>query len=209
MSEPASNFSTAGADVPNSNGELLSQVYSELRKLASFRLAGERPGQTLQATALVHEAWLRIAGIQQRSWQSRTEFFFAAATAMRRILIENARRKQRRRNLEGGERIPLDTAQLAAPLPDEELLALDAALREFARHHPQAEQLVELRFFAGLTQAEAAGQLEISRSTADRLWLLARTWLYARIHTPEVDGSEKHLKHPEPISVKQIGRSCR
>jgi RNA polymerase sigma factor (TIGR02999 family) len=187
----------------------LSQVYTELRQLASFRLARERPGQTLQATALVHEAWLRIAGHHEPSWQNRTEFFSAAAQAMRRILVENARRKQRRKKLEGGDRVPLEKVQLAAPLPDEELIALDAALHEFARHHPLAERLVQLRFFAGLTQTEAAEQLGISRSTADRLWLLARSWLYARIHTPEVVGSEKHQNHAGPICVKQIRRSHR
>ncbi len=122
---------------------------------------------------------------------------------MRRILIENARRKQRRRALEGGERVPLEYTQLVSPLPDEELLALDEGLRELAKNHPPAAQLVELRFFAGLTQAEAAEQLGISRSTADRLWLLARSWLYARIRLPE-EGRTK--KCPEP---EQAGRALR
>jgi RNA polymerase sigma factor (TIGR02999 family) len=165
--------------------ELLPEVYHQLRHLAAGRLSHEKPGQTLQATALVHEAWLRIAGPKQQSWRSRTEFFRAAAQAMRRILIESARRKQRRQKLEGGERVPLEYAQLVSPLPDEDLLALDEGLRELARCHPQAAQLVELRFFTGLTQTEAAEQLGISRSTADRLWLLARSWLYARIRLPE------------------------
>ena len=165
--------------------ELLPEVYRQLRHLAAARLAHEKPGQTLQATALVHEAWLRMGGLKQYSWHSRTEFFHAAAQAMRRILIERARRRQRRRRLEGGERVPLEQTQLASPLPDEDLLALDEGLRELANHHPQAAQLVELRFFTGLTQAEAAEQMGISRSTADRLWLLARSWLYARIRLPE------------------------
>jgi len=162
-----------------------------LQRLAAARLAREKPGQTLQATALVHEAWLRIAGLKQHPWHSRADFFHAAAQAMRRILIENARRKQRRRALEGGDRVPLEDAQLVSPLPDEDLLALDEGLRELARNHPPAAHLVELRFFAGLTQAEAAEQLGISRSTADRLWLLARSWLYARIRLPEEGRTEK------------------
>ncbi len=164
--------------------ELLPEVYRELRHLAAARLSHEKPGQTLQATALVHEAWLRVAGKAQHPWHSRSEFFHAAAQAIRRILIENARRKQRRRALEGGDRVPLEDVQLASPLPDDDLLALDEGLRELARHHPPAAQLVELRFFAGLTQAEAAEEMRVSRSTADRLWLLARSWLYARIRLP-------------------------
>ena len=169
----------------HSSTELLPEVYHELRHLAAAKLSHEKPGHTLQATALVHEAWLRIGGPKKHPWHNRAEFFHAAAQAMRRILIENARRKQRRRALEGGERVPLECVQLVSPLPDEDLLALDEGLRELTRNHPQAAQLVELRFFAGLTQAEAAEQMEISRSTADRLWLLARSWLYARIRLPE------------------------
>ena len=164
--------------------DLLPLVYDELRRLAAHKMAHEKPGQTLQATALVHEAWLRVAGPRQHLWHSRAEFFHAAAQAMRRILVENARRKQRRRALEGGDRVPLEDAQLISPLPDEELLALDEGLGELAKNHPPAARLVELRFFAGLTQAEAAEQLGVSRSTADRLWLLARSWLYARIRLP-------------------------
>ena len=170
---------------PKAAEELLPLVYNELRRLAAARLSHEKPGQTLQATALVHEAWLRIAGPKEHQWHSRAEFFHAAAMAMRRILIENARRKQRRRVLEGGDRVPLEYTELVSPLPDEELLALDEGLRELATHHPPAARLVELRFFTGLTQAEAAEQLGISRSTADRLWLLARSWLYARIRLTE------------------------
>jgi RNA polymerase sigma factor (TIGR02999 family) len=165
--------------------ELLPEVYHQLRHLAAAKLSCEKPGQTLQATALVHEAWLRIAGLKHHGWRSRAEFFHAAAQAMRPILVERARRKQRRRKLEGGGRVPLEQEQLVSPLPDEDLLALDEGLRELASTHPQAAQLVELRFFAGLRQTEAAEQMGISRSTADRLWLLARSWLYARIRLPE------------------------
>lgn len=198
-----------GPKAPQSAAELLPVVYEELRRLASHKLAQEKPGQTLQATALVHEAWLRIAGLKHQGWHSRAEFFSAAALAMRRILIENARRKLRRRVLEGGDRVPLECAQLTSPLPDDQLLALDEGLDELGKHHPQAAQLVELRFFGGLTQAEAAEQLSISRSTADRLWLLARSWLYARIRLPE-EGRTVARPEQEPLDcVKQIGRSRR
>lgn len=179
------NLSTLEGGGPQSATGLLPDVYTQLRHLAAARLSHEKPGQTLQATALVHEAWLRIAGPHTHRWQSRAEFFSAAAQAMRRILVEKARRKQRRENLEGGKRVPLEFAQVTSSLPDEQLLALDEGLEELAKHHPKAAQLVELRFFTGLTQTEAAEQLGVSRSTADRLWLFARSWLYARIRMPE------------------------
>jgi len=198
-----------GLEAPRSSSELLPHVYQELRHLAAQRLAREKPGQTLQATALVHEAWLRIAGVHDHPWQSRAEFFSAAARAMRRILVENARRKQRRRALEGGDRIPLDHAQLVSPVPDEELLALDEGLGQLAEHHPLAARLVDLRFFAGLKQAEAAEQLGISRSTADRLWLLARSWLYAQIRKPEEGKPKDDPVCDESISVKQNSGSRR
>jgi len=185
MNADSRNPSDTGRGPPQSAEELLPKVYTELRRLAARRLTSERPGQTLQATALVHEAWLRLERDKNRQWNGRTHFFCAAAIAMRRILLENARRKNRRRDLEGGERLPLEGLQLSSPLPDEELLALDEALHELAAYHPKAEQLVELRFFAGLQQAQAAEHLGISRSTAARLWLLARSWLYARIRIPE------------------------
>ncbi|MDM8007553.1 MAG: ECF-type sigma factor [Phycisphaerae bacterium] len=185
MSDPTHNLPTREDGAPGSADELLPEIYNELRQLAAARLVHEKPGQTLQATALVHEVWLRIAGIHKRPWHNRAEFFSAAAQAMRRILVENARRKQRRNSIQGGERVPMECAQLASPLPDEDLLALDEGLRQLAEHHPSAARLVDLRFFAGLTQTEAAEQLGISRSTADRLWLLARSWLYARVRMPE------------------------
>ncbi len=184
MSDPAQDLPAREGGVPESATRLLPEIYDELRRLAASRLAHEKPGQTLQATALVHEVWLRIAGIHKRPWHNRAEFFAAAAQAMRRILVENARRKQRRQVIQGGERVPLDCAQLASPLPDEDLLALDEGLRQLAEKHPSAARLVDLRFFAGLTQTEAAEQLGVSRSTADRLWILARSWLYARVRMP-------------------------
>ncbi len=209
MSEPARKPEAIQPGDSEAAEELLPEVYHQLRRLAAARLSHEKPGQTLQATALVHDAWLRIAGHQNHPWHSRAEFFHAAAQAMRRILVENARRKQRRRALEGGERVPLDYTELVSPLPDEELLALDEGLRELAKHHPPAAQLVELRFFTGLTQVEAAKHLGISRSSADRLWLLARSWLYARVRLPEEGRGTERPGHDPPAAVKQNGRSRR
>jgi len=168
---------SAGAD------ELLSLVYEDLRQLAASRLARERPGQTLQATALVHEAWLRLAQDHDAQWNSRHHFFAAAAQAMRRILVENARRKARFKH--GGEfqRVDLTDIELPSPMPDDELLALDEALELLAQTDPQAAELVQLCFFAGLTQAEAAEQLGISRATAERTWSYARAWLYKQMKT--------------------------
>jgi RNA polymerase sigma factor (TIGR02999 family) len=158
--------------------ELLPLVYDELRRLAAAWLARERPGQTLQATALVHEAWLRLSTPAQPSWESRKHFFAAAATAMRRILVENARRKQRARHGGGWQRVDIAEVDLPSPMPDDELLALDEALTRLAGSHPVAAQLVQLCFFAGLTQAEAAQQLGVSLATAERTWAFARAWLF-------------------------------
>jgi RNA polymerase sigma factor (TIGR02999 family) len=155
---------------------LLPLVYDELRKLAAQRLAHEKPGQTLQSTALVHEAYLRMVGRDEaRSWNSRSHFFAAAAQAMRRILVENARRKSARKRGVGLERKPLD--EVAAPQPDDELLALDEALQALAETDPVKARLVELRYFAGLTGEQAAEVLGISPATADRHWAFAKAWL--------------------------------
>ncbi len=166
---------------PRMGAELLPLVYEELRRVAARRLSQELPGQTLQATALVHEAWLRVAGGHDQPWNSPGHFFCAAAEAIRRILVENARRKRRLKRGGGSEKVPLDALQLASPLPDEELLALDEALTELAQSDPAAAELVKLRFFVGLTQAEACEQLGISRSTGDRTWAFARLWLFNRV----------------------------
>ena len=169
--------------------DLLPLVYAELRRLAAQKLAREKPGQTLQATALVHEAWLRLAGTQQEgnesTWDGRRHFFGAAAEAMRRILIENARRKARVRHGGDCNRVNLDEVEIASPLPDADLLALDEALNRLAGLDAPAAKLVKLRFFTGLTQQQAADVLGVSRSTADRIWLFARAWLYDRVRPPE------------------------
>jgi RNA polymerase sigma factor (TIGR02999 family) len=163
---------------PHAPGQLLPLVYDELRRLAAQRLAQERPGQTLDATALVHEAYLRLVGPGPgQAWDSRGHFFAAAAEAMRRILVENARRKARIKHGAGRRREELDPDLVAARGQDEELLALDAALAKFAARDPLKARLVELRYFAGLTGDQAAEVLDISPSTADRHWVFARAWL--------------------------------
>jgi RNA polymerase sigma factor (TIGR02999 family) len=171
--------------------QLLPLVYQELRKLAAQKLAHELPGQTLDATALVHEAYLRLVARPMASperergevphWHGRGHFFAAAAQAMRRILVENARRKRRRKHGGGRQRQNLEDADVAAPAPDEDLLALDAALHQLGEHDPQKAKLVELRYFAGLTGEQAAQILGVSPSTADRLWVYARAWLRREI----------------------------
>jgi RNA polymerase sigma factor (TIGR02999 family) len=168
---------------PAAAEQLLPLVYDELRKLAARKLAGEQPGHTLQATALVHEAYLRLAGPGRESgenlknWDHRGHFFAAAATAMRRILIERARQKQRLIHGGGRRREALHPDLVAAPEPDEELLSLDTALVKLAEHDPLKARLVELRYFAGLSGDQAAEILGISPSTADRHWVYARAWL--------------------------------
>jgi RNA polymerase sigma factor (TIGR02999 family) len=158
--------------------ELLPLVYDELRKLAAARMAGEKPGQTLDATALVHEAYLRLVGGEQpRDWNGRGHFFAAAAEAMRRILVEAARRKQGQKHGGGRQRQDLDADALAAPESDLDVVALDAALTRLAEHDPVKARLVELRYFAGLTGEQAAAVLGMSASAADRLWVFTRAWL--------------------------------
>jgi RNA polymerase sigma factor (TIGR02999 family) len=165
-------------------GQLWPLVYDELRRLAAAQMARERPGQTLDATALVHEAYLRLVG--DPSFANRRHFFAAAAEAMRRILVENARRKARARHGGGRRRQELHPDLAAAPAPDANLLALDAALVKLAARDPQKARLVELRYFAGLTGEEAAEVLGISPTTADRYWVFARAWLRR-----EMEGGEK------------------
>jgi RNA polymerase sigma factor (TIGR02999 family) len=183
MSDELPKPTDANRGVSHPAKDLLPQVYEELRRLASRKLAHERPGQTLQSTALVHEAWLRLTGSNDPGWAGRTHFFAAAAEAMRRILVENARRKQRLKHGGGYERVELDAVEVAGPLPDDELLALDEALTQLAEVDAEAAQLVSLRFFTGLTQIQAAEEMGISRSSADRTWLFARAWLFDRIRS--------------------------
>jgi len=166
---------------PRAAGQLLPLVYEELRKLAACRMANEAPGQTLQPTALVHEAWLRLAGDNEQQWDSRAHFFGAAAEAMRRILIENARRKKALRHGGGQVRLDVQDIEIAAPAPEDDLLAINEALETFAALDPPKAELVKLRFFAGLTLEEAAGVLRISEATAKRWWAYARAWLFSEV----------------------------
>jgi len=161
--------------------ELLPLVYEELRHLAAHKLALEAPGNTLQPTALVHEAWLRLTGPHEQSWDNRGHFFAAAAEAMRRILIENVRRKQRQKRGAGAERISLEGLDLAIHADDETLLLIDDALERLAREDPLSAKLIKLRFFVGLTNTEAATALGISERSAKRYWTFARAWLYRDI----------------------------
>ncbi len=168
---------------PHAANELLPLVYEELRKLAAQKMARESPGQTLQATALVHEAWLRLGGDNQPRWDNRGHFFAAAAEAMRRILIDGARRKNFLRHGGGVERVSLDGLDLAASMDDEQLLALNEALDQLAEHDAEKAQLVKLRFFTGLTNEEAARVLGVSEPTVKRHWAYARAWLFREMNS--------------------------
>jgi RNA polymerase sigma factor (TIGR02999 family) len=183
MSDVSRLLSAASAGDARAAQDLLPLVYEELRKLAAARLAEEKPGQTLQATALVHEASLRLVGCEQ-AWNGRGHFFAAAAEAMRRILVDNARKKAAVKRGGGQRRIPLEESHRITESP-EGLIALDDALSRFAIEDPKKAELVKLRFFAGLTMPDAAAALGISLATAERWWHFARTWLYAALGEEE------------------------
>jgi RNA polymerase sigma factor (TIGR02999 family) len=171
---------------PQAAEQLLVLVYDELRRLALQRLAHEKPGQTLQATALVHEAYLRLVGTGQgQVWNSRGHFFAAAAEAMRRIFLNRARDKKRQKRGGGWKRQDLDNLEVADHATDEQLLALDEALERLAKENPACAELVKLRFFTGLTLTEAADALGVTRRTADRYWAYARAWLYEAMRENE------------------------
>jgi RNA polymerase sigma factor (TIGR02999 family) len=161
--------------------ELLPLVYEELRLLAAQKLSHESPGQTLQATALVHEAYLRLVGDQPHDWKGRGHFFAAAAEAMRRILVDNARRKQALKRGAGRERVPFDAAAVADQATPEEIVALNDALARLATQDAEAAEIVKLRLFAGLSIDQAAQTIGVSRATAYRQWTYARAWLRAEI----------------------------
>ena len=178
MSQVTQILSAIEQGDPAAAEQLLPLVYDELRKLASHHLAQEKPGQTLQATALVHEAYLRVVKVDQvQQWNSRGHFFAAAAEAMRRILVEQARRRNSHKR--GGEhvRLELQNVEILAPETDDQILAVHEALDELARTDAQAAELVKLRYFVGLTSAEAAEVLGISARTADRIWVYAKSFL--------------------------------
>jgi len=162
-------------------GKLLDLLYEELRRLANSKMAQERPGHTLQPTALVHEAWLRLVGAQNPKFENRAHFFAAAAEAMRRILIDRARHKLAVRH--GGQlsRVDVDEQDLAAPGPDEQLLAVHEALNHLAKEHPVQAQVVKLRYFVGMTNEETAQALDISVATVKNYWVFARAWIFNEI----------------------------
>lgn len=170
----------SGGD-PKAAQELMPLVYEELRKLAAYRMSLQPPGQTLQATALVHDAYLRLLGDGEKSWNDRRHFFAAAAEAMRHILIDRARRKAAVRHGSGLEKLPLDDVIVAAETEEETLLAIDEALQKLSIADPATAELVKLRFFAGFTFAQAAEIIGISERTAKRMWAYARAWLFEEI----------------------------
>ncbi len=169
---------------PSASEQLLPLVYEELRKLAGAKLAHEKPGQTLQATALVHEAYLRLVDVKKtQNWDSRGHFFAAAAEAMRRILVEQAR-KRNRRQANVGSQISLEGLALGTADPDEHLLQLEEGLQKLEKHNPGAASVVKLRFFAGMTTQQAADALGLSLRTAERNWTFARAWLHRELEQP-------------------------
>lgn len=173
------------------SGRLMPLLYDELRRLAAQKLANERPGQTLQATALVHEAYLRLVDVEQaQHWNSRGHFFAAAAEAMRRILVDKARRKNTAKHGGDWARIEIPDIESTTGSKSDNLLALDEALTKLAEEEPAKAELVKLRYFAGLTLEEAADALGISRTTASRYWTYARVWLFSELSDDEADGEE-------------------
>jgi RNA polymerase sigma factor (TIGR02999 family) len=166
---------------PEAAEQLLSRVYRELRALAARKMSNEAPGQTLQATALVHEAWLRLMGGHGQHFPDRAYFFAAAGEAMRRILVESARRKKRLKRGGNLQRVDIETVALPAPLPDDDLLALDEALTKLAALDPRAAEVVKLCFFVEMTQEQTAHELGVSLSTVERTWAFARAWLFREI----------------------------
>jgi RNA polymerase sigma factor (TIGR02999 family) len=169
---------------PSAAEKLLPLVYDELRKLAAARLANEKPGQTLQATALVHDAYIRLVdGEETQHWNSRGHFFGAAAEAMRRILVEHARHKRRLKRGGAGQRLELSEAQVADSEQSDMVLAVDDSLAALAEQNAQAAELVKLRYFAGLTLPEASAAIDVSPRTADRLWAYAKAFLHQRLQS--------------------------
>lgn len=187
MSEVTRMLSAISKGDPNAAADLLPLVYDELRRLASQWLAQEAPGQTLQPTALVHEAFVRLTGAStpETGWDNRRHFFAAAAEAMRRLLVENARRKKRLKHGGDRQRVSLEAAESFQLAPSEDLLALDEALTRLTTRDPIKAEVVKLRFFAGLTMPEIAQSLDLSLATVERYWTFARTWLYSELADDE------------------------
>lgn len=181
MSDVTLLLNAIEAGDPKAADELLPLVYEELRRLAAAKMAQEKPGQTLQATALVHEAWLRLAGGDRQSWDSRRHFFAAAAESMRRILVEKARRRLRIRHGGGLERVDVDDVEIPAGVREEQLVAMDEALARLEREDPNRAEVVKLRYFVGLTNRETAEAMGLSEATVERHWSFAKAWLFSQI----------------------------
>jgi RNA polymerase sigma factor (TIGR02999 family) len=181
MSDVTQVLQSANAGDSKVAAELLPLVYDELRRLAAHRLAGEQNEHTLQPTALVHEAWLRISGADDRAWNGRQHFFATAAEAMRRILVDRARRRQAAKRGAGAERVDADELNIPAPAPDDQLLAVNEAVAKFETVDARKAELVKLRYFVGLTFEEAAGIMGIGVPTAKQWWAYARAWLRVEI----------------------------
>jgi RNA polymerase sigma factor (TIGR02999 family) len=182
MSEVTRILSAIDQGDPQAASQLLPLVYDELCKLAAHKLAHEIPGQTLEPTDLVHEAYLRLVDVDRaQHWNNRRHFFAAAAEAMRRLVVENARRKKRQKHGGDRRRVSLEEAESMVPAPSEDLLVLDEALTRLAAHDPIKAEVVKLRFFAGLTMPEIAQSLDLSLATVERHWTYARTWFYAEL----------------------------
>ncbi|HEX9046631.1 MAG TPA: ECF-type sigma factor [Verrucomicrobiae bacterium] len=185
MSDVTLMLQAASRGEKQASDDLLPLVYEELRRLAAVRMARESSGQTLQPTALVHEAWLRLVSDKDRDWRNRAYFFAAAAEAMRRILVENARRKSRLKHGGGQERLNIDDVELADTAPDEKLLLVNDALQQMERENPERARVVVLKYFSGLTNQETAEALGISESTVERHWVCAKLWLFKKMQ-PQV-----------------------
>jgi len=181
MSEATILLNAVEQGDPQAADKLLELVYEELRRLAASKMARETPGQTLQPTELVHEAWLRLVGTQNPKFENRNHFFSAAAEAMRRVLIDRARRKLTQRHGGGVERVDLDGQDLASPEVDEQLLAVHEVLDKFAKDHPVQAEVVKLRYFVGMTNEETAQVLGISVSSVNNYWMFSRTWILHEI----------------------------
>ncbi len=181
MSDATVLLAAVGQGGAGSADKLLDVVYDELRRLAAYKMAQEAPGQTLQPTALVHEAWLKLANAGERRFENRGHFFAVAAEAMRRILIDRARRRQTQRHGGNYERVALEETGLAAPAEDDQLLAVDDALGKLSREHPLQAEVVKLRYFGGMTNEEVAQALNLSVSTVKNYWAFSRAWLFDTI----------------------------
>jgi RNA polymerase sigma factor (TIGR02999 family) len=201
MNDANQLLEAAAQSDPNAAAELLPMVYDQLRRLAATRLANERHEHTLQPTALVHEAWIKLSGGGQRTWQGRQHFFAAAAEAMRRILVDRARRRQAAKRGTRAEHIDVADAEIPAPAPDDQLLAIHEALAHFALLDARKAELVKLRYFVGMTFEEAAEVLEIAVPTAKQWWAYARAWLRVEMASADPGEPKPQARHRDHLTL--------